>query len=554
MAFISQQCKVELLRYHHSEFSTIIHTFSGCCLVVRNYPSMTNITTTAAATTTRHLVIFTASLDRQSGSNSPSLVSAATIHVQEEELYSNSSVIETVSPHLTLGEANVSCIVSLQPSVESNSVGRRTDHNLGYSKDVVKDTSSSSSSSNSSSVISAHRFIYGVNAVSTSSTGRFTLELQDCHSPVLGPLRSTTPPILFNVEVITEGTESSSTKSGSKKLPDSFIVGNFILQPLTTAPVVLSEDSAVSYVSDDPTMICNVLREGFLYPYMESDIFLWVNSLVVAVLLCCIAVLLEIKRRRRRRRDIMKSKENFRGAATRVAVKDTVTPNNDVSTFKVISTRRKKRWAINRKKKRSLSYDSALGKYATYHLVEDRNGINDFISPPQCSSSAETTTTLSSSDDNTDDENIKKIFEGPKQQKHTFNTIKRRNFVGNVQNGKCMGPPDQQQHSCTTITNGEIDDISDHLNHRSSHLENSYHCVDDENGWHVEGIEHDVYDGSIHSTNGRHGEENPAGFHPFKALSMTNEDWRDTFDKIYKYSSSNSNSNSNHSENGESSS
>ncbi len=465
---------------------------------------------------TRRPAIFTASLGgKYGGDDFPSVASAANFHVQKEELCrNNSNTIEAVPSHLTLGEANVSCFISLLPGEESGG-GRKTDCHGDYTNAVIKVNSS---------VLSANRFIFGINAISTPSTGRFTLELKNCHSPVLGPLRSTTPPISFNVEeVITERRVELSTKSGSKRLPASFIVGNFILQPVT-APAVMDGGAAVSHVSGGPIMRCNVLRELHLHSSTASGIFFWGFSLVIVILLCCSGISME-----RKRKAMMKSKEEFNVINTCV-MGDKGIHNDESSTFKVVVPACiMQRWQDINREKRSLSYHSAPWQHATY--LEDPHGIDDdFDSPTECSS-VEVIKPLGRDDITDDDEKLKKIIEGPK---YTLSTS-RRDFLVNVRNGRRLGSP-KQQHSLATATQ------IDHFDHLGSC------CHVDESVGHIEGIEHDddyEYDDSRPSTSGGGGEEKLAGlFHPFKALSMTNEDWRDTFDQIYKCSGSNSESGS----------
>ncbi len=445
--------KIAIVVHHNKclEFSSTINpAFSGC-FGARSYPSMT-----------RHPVIFTASLDDKynGGNDIPSITSATDIHVEKKEsCRNNSSTIKAVPSHLTLGEANVSCLISLVP------IEDRDDTNT-----IVK--------VNSSSVLSVNRFIFGVNAISTKSTGRFTLELKNCHSPVLGPLRSDTPPISFNMEEKISERVGSSTKSGAKRLPAaSCIVGNFILHPLTVLSV-MSERTAASHLSDDLIMKCNILKELNLHSSTGSGTFFWVISFVIVILLCCSGIASE-----RKRKAMMKSKDEFKVVSTCMMGDDKGVHKDEEesSTFNVVVPPAciTQRWQGTNQEKRTLSYHSAPRQYTTYR--KDPHGIDDFNSPTECSS-AETIKTLNS-DENTDDERLKQIIEGPK---YTLSTS-RGDFVVNVRNGQCLGSP-KQQHSFVTAT--QLDQL------------NSC-CRVDESVWHVEGIEHDdEYDDSRPSTSG----------------------------------------------------
>ncbi len=475
----------------------------------------TTTSTTTAATTMRHPVIFTASLD--DGNDYLSLASADTIHVQKkEELHNNSgSEIEVISSssHLTLGEANVSCVISLLPNEEEESSGfGRTDHY--HRRDCLN-----VSNVNSSSVRFVHRFIFGVNAMSIPSIGRFTIGLQNCHSPVLGPLRSTTPPISFNVEIITEGVElpSLSTNSGTKRSLTSFVIGNFILQPPTTPTVTNgSGDSISSHVSDGPIIRHNILRQFFIHSSTPGNgIFSWFHSLMLIVLMYFGWSFLN---RKRRRATMIKSEVEFKGTATCPIIDDNNSEGKNSNLKVVVPTCNMQRWVINREKR--LPHNSAASGQQ-----QDLHGMNnDFVSSTECSSSsAEIITTLS----NDIDDHKCKIIEGPK---HTIRKS-RGDFVGDIRNGQQHLGPSKQNHSHTTSTT-QID----HLN--LNHLDSC--CNVDESVWNVES-DHSHGDDNMPSTSGGGVREKTAGFHPFKALSMTNEDWRNTFDKIYKCTNRNSN-------------
>ncbi len=478
----------------------------------------TATSTTTAAAIMRNPVIFTASLD--DGGDYLSLASADTIHVQKkEELCNNSSEIEVISslPYLTLGEANVSCVISLLPNEEEESSGvGRADYQ--HRRDCLN-----VSKVNSSSVIFVNRFIFGINAISIPSIGRFTLDLQNCHSPVFGPLRSTTPPISFNVEIIAEGVESPSvsTNSGSKRLPTSFIVGNFILQPLT-APTVTNEsgDSLSSHVSDGPIIRHNILRQIFIHSSTTGNgIFYWFHSLILIVLLCFGWIFLN--RKRRRRAMMIKPEVEFEGTATCPIVDGINTEGNNSNLKVAVPICNMQRWVINQEKR--LSHNSAASGQQ-----QDLHGMNnDFVPSIECSSSSAAIITALSNDI---DDNRYKIIEGPK---HTLRTS-RGDFVVDIRNGEQHLGPSKQNHS-HTISTTQIDHLN--LNNLDSY------CNVDESVWNIESDDNSGND-NMPSTSGRRGggvREKTAGFHPFKALSMTNEDWRDTFDKIYKCSNRNSN-------------
>ncbi len=527
----------------------------------------------------RQPIIFTVSLDaRGDGYRSLSTGKADIIHVQnkEEELRNNNNnkssdeeeevqVIPLSSSNLTMGEANVTCLISLLPDEEEEEEKkngleranegvhrRRDDDDLNVSK------------------VNNIRHIFGINAISVPSVGRFTLDLQNCHSSVLGPLRSTEPPIFLNMELIAEAVKSASTSLSiestsirSRSSPTSFVVGNFILQrPLTNVPTTFvtngsnGNDNCIcsySHVHDGDTGLTtrhngSLQQLVFMHSCGSSRttggnsmlLFFLIHGLVLMVLLCFGWSFLNRKRTSKGTCEIIEDSPNPSRSLEEEDNDNTTTPNDLLKQSTVVVR------VSNQEEKRLSSHlSSTSGQQEQNALLLPEgmmsNRSNDFVSSSECNSRC--TEITSNSNDVNDENNCKMMMvEGPK---HTLRTS-RGDFVVAIQNGQkqtlggssSLPPSKAQNHSHITSTTSQIEHLN--LNHLDIHC-----CADniDESVWNVESIESDEDDNNIPLTSnddsGGGVRGKPASFHPFKALSMTNEDWRDTFDNIYKCSSRN---------------